>query len=110
MLSNMELTHAAFDLWLGEQGESNRSELDRVKKILPLVIAECCTDRQKTFIMNYFVDRMNTREIAERYGIGKSAVSRTIRRGLNNTYKYLRFSSPLFIHAPQNRRYLKHRN
>ena len=44
MLSDMELTHAAFDLWLGEQGESNRSELDRVKKILPLVIAECCTD------------------------------------------------------------------
>lgn len=107
MLSELELAHAAFDLWLDGQGEDNRSELDRVKRILPVVIAECCTDRQKTFIAHYFGDQITMPEIAERYGVRKSTVSRTISRGLNRIYKYLRFSSPLFINAPQNKRKLR---
>jgi len=107
MLSDLELTHASFDLWLGAQGEDNRAELDRVKRILPLILEECCTDRQKTFIMHYFGDRMTIAEIAKEYGIGKPAVSKTIHRGLNKAYKYLRFCSPLFINAPQQRGYLR---
>ena len=45
-------------------------------------------------------------EAKERYEVNSSTVSRGIRRGLDNAYRYLRFVSPLFVKAPQKRGYL----
>lgn len=50
---------------------------------------------------------MKIKDIAEMYGVNASTVSRTIHRGLDRAYKYLRFVSPLFINVPQNRGRLK---
>lgn len=56
------------------------------KLYLPIVLDECVTATQKTYIMHYFVDRMNTTQIAKLYGVHTSTVSRTIRRGLDKAY------------------------
>lgn len=107
LLSEAELKRASFDLWKAEGGEDNQDELNRVKRLIPLILDECCTDCQRTYIMHYFADRMSMVEISKQYGVGKSTVIRTIKRGINRIYKYLKFSSPLFINAPQIHRHLQ---
>ena len=106
-IEEYQLAHASFDLWLMGEGEDNRVELDKVKRILPIVLDECCTDKQKTYIMHYFTDKMTTTQIAKMYGVNPATVTRTIHRGLDNAYHVLRFVSPLFIKAPNVRSYLR---
>lgn len=106
-LEEYQLAQAAFDLWLASEGEDNRAELERVKRILPIVLDECCTVTQKTYIMHYYAEQMSMPDIAERYGVDASTVSKTIRRGLDNAYKPLRFMSPLFMRLPPRRRMLR---
>ena len=108
-ISQEALDYAAFDMWLMGEGEDNRAELDKMKRILPIVLSECCTKKQRAYITHYFVNKMTVCEIATLYGIDHSTVSKTIKRGLNRAYKYLRFASPLFIKQPQHRGYLKGR-
>ena len=107
--SDLQLQHAAFELWLIAEGEDNRADLDRLKKVLPAVLAECLTETQQKYILSYFVDRLTLKQIGERYGVDHSTVSRTIHRGLNRAYRYLCFVSPAFIKAPQRRGYLSNR-
>lgn len=107
--SDLQLQHAAFDLWLNAEGEDNRADLERLKKALPAVLAECVTETQRQYILHYFVDRMTQKQIGELYGVNTATVSRTIHRGLNNAYRYLRFVSPAFIKAPRRRGYLSNR-
>ena len=102
-LEECQLIHASFDLWIAGEGEDNRAELEKVKRILPIVLDECCTVTQREYILRYFVDRMKMPQIAEQYGVDVSTVSRTIHRGLANAYNVLRFVSPLFIKAPKRR-------
>lgn len=106
-LEECRLDHAAFNLWLMAEGENNRAELDRVKRILPIVLDECCTVTQKTYIMHYYGEQMSMPDIAERHGVDPSTVSKTIQRGLDNAYKPLRFMSPLFMRLPPRRRMLR---
>ena len=106
-LTDLQLTHAAFDMWLAAEGEDNRADLEKLKYYLPIVLDECVTPVQKEYIMRYFYDGMNIVQIAARYDVNASTVSRTIRRGLKRAYGYLRFLSPLFINAPQKRGYLR---
>lgn len=71
--------------------------------MLPIVLDECVTVTQRNYIMKYYLDNLSTVEIAELYGVDKSTVSQTIRRGLDTAYGYLRFVSPLFIRKPEKR-------
>ena len=52
---------------------------------------------------------MTQKQIGERYGVNPATVSRTIHRGLDRVYRYLRFVSPAFIQAPNRCSYLKNR-
>ena len=106
-LEEYQLIHAAFDLWVTSEGEDNRAELNKVKRILPIVLDECCTVTQKKYMMRYFADRKNIPQIAKEYRVDTSTVSRTKHRGLDNAYKALRFVSPLFIKAPKRRVFLR---
>ena len=107
--SDLQLQHAAFELWLNAEGEDNRADLERLKRVLPAVLAECVTETQRQYILHYFVDRMTQKQIGERYGVNPATVSRTINRGLDRAYRYLRFVSPAFIKAPRRRGYLSNR-
>ena len=101
--AELRLERAAFEQWLQGEGGDNRAELDRLKRALPVVLAECVTETQRVYIQHYFVDRLKTPQIAAMYGVDPSTVSRTINRGLDRMYRYLRFVSPVFIKAPQRR-------
>lgn len=103
MLSDFQLTHAAFEMWLQADGADNLVGLKRAKRMLPLVLDECVTATQRDYILKYYIDGMTTVEIAEFYGVNKSTVSKTIHRGLDNAHGYLRFVSPLFILTPKKR-------
>lgn len=103
MLSDLQLTHAAFEMWLQADGADNIADLKRAKRMPPLVLNECITATQMDYILKYYIDGMTTVEIADFYGVNKSTVSRTIHRGLDNAHGYLRFVSPLFIHTPKKR-------
>lgn len=101
--AELRLERAAFEQWLQGEGGDNRAELDRLKRALPVVLSECVTETQRQYILNYFVDRMTQKQIGERYGKNPAIVSRTIYRGLDRMYRYLRFVSPAFIQAPKRR-------
>ena len=101
--SDLQLQRAAFELWLNGEGEDNRADLERLKRVLPVVLEECVTEKQRRYILHYFVDRMAVKEIARLYQLDESTVSRTINRGLDNAYRYLRFVSPAFIKVPRRR-------
>lgn len=101
--AELRLERAAFEQWLQGEGGDNRAELDRLKRALPVVLAECVTETQRQYILHYFVDRMTQKQIGERYGKNPATVSRTIHRGLDRMYRYLRFVSPAFIQAPKRR-------
>lgn len=107
MLSDVQLNHAAFELWLQSENGGNLSDLDRAKRMLLIVLEECVTTTQRDYILKYYVEQMTVPEIAALYGVNGSTVSRTIRRGLDNAYGYLRFVSPLFIKRPEKRAPLK---
>lgn len=103
MLSDSQLTHAAFEMWLQADGADNLADMERAKRMLPLVLDECVTVTQRDYILKYYIEKMTIVEIAELYGVDKSTVSRTIHRGLDNAHGYLRFVSPLFILTPKKR-------
>jgi len=107
MMTDLQLIQASFDLWIHTNAADNLADLDRAKRMLPIVLEECVTVTQQKYILNYYIDQMTTAEIAEIYGVDRSTVSRTIRRGLNKAYGYLRFVSPLFIKPPHRREPLK---
>ena len=56
MITDLQMTYAAFDLWLSAEGEDNRAELERVKRILPMILEECCTVKQMEYIRLYFIE------------------------------------------------------
>lgn len=107
MMSDLQLSHAAFELWLQSDSGDNLADLDRAKKMLPIVLEECVTAVQRGYMLKYYVEQMSVREIAEMYDVNPATVSRTIRRGIDKAYGYLRFTSPLFIKKQKKREPLK---
>ena len=99
-ISDLQLQHLSFDLWLRSEGDDNLIDLEKAKRYIPIVLDECVSVTQKKYIMAYFFEHLTVAEIAQKYQVNPSTVSRTMHRGLSNAHKYLRFVSPLFINAP----------
>lgn len=106
MLTELQMTKAAFDLWINAEDSDDLADFERVKRVLPMILEECCTKKQQEYIMYYFVERKTIPQIAKLCSVNKATVSKTIHRGINNAYSHLRFCSPLFIKAPKKRGYL----
>lgn len=94
MLTNQQLKRASFDIWIAEGRANNQTDIDRLKKILPLAMKECCTEKQRLYIVHFFTDHMLMKEIAALYGVNTSTVSRSIQRGLRRMYDHLKFCYP----------------
>ena len=63
MLSDFQLSHASFSMWLTGEGEDNQAILEKAKRYLPIILNECVSVTQKTYIMHYFVDNINIAQV-----------------------------------------------
>lgn len=56
-------------------------------RILRQLLDDNLTNKQKCYIMLYYRDGLTMEEIAERFGVAKSTVSRTIFRGRERLFR-----------------------
>lgn len=109
MTTDLNMDRFSLKQWSFQNGESNRDDLDRAKQLLPVILTEVLTEKQRDYILKYFSDGMNIVQIAELYGVDRSTVSRTINRGLEKAFQHLRFVGPSFANATFNRVNLRRR-
>ncbi len=73
-------------------GESSNSDKHRLMlKIMRNVIENELTERQRLMIGLYYFKQMNIPEIAEKLGVNRSTVSRTISRGRRNIMEKMKY-------------------
>lgn len=68
-------------------GEKHRLML----KIMRNIIENELSERQRQMIALYYFNRLNIPEIAERLGVNRSTVSRTISRGRRNIMEKMKY-------------------
>lgn len=76
---------------IGDTESSNSAKHRMMLKILRKVIEEALTERQREMITLYYFDRDNIPQIAEKLGVNRSTVSRTISRGRRNIMEKMKF-------------------
>lgn len=76
---------------IGDTESSNTAQHRMMLKILRKVIEEALTERQREMITLYYFDRANIPQIAEKLGVNRSTVSRTISRGRRNIMEKMKF-------------------
>ena len=65
----------------GSALDADRRLIGSYPKLLREVLNDSLTKTQKRYIMDYYSSGLSINEIARRYGVNKSTVSRTINRG-----------------------------
>lgn len=87
--------------WFQELTSSgtNEQELEHLKKVVILAIEELLTETQRAQFLAYYVDGMAMADIAGRYGIDKSSVSRTIKRARVRLQRVLKYASRSTMHV-----------
>ena len=71
----------------------NSVQLGRLKRNLAHALRQDVTEKQREYLMLYYVEGMNLREISERTGVNISTVSRTMKRGRERLYRCLRYGA-----------------
>ncbi len=85
---------AVYARLMSEDAEtSNSDEISRLRENLSMAMRQEVTKTQRLYIRLYYVDGLNMVEIGEQFGVDKSTVSRTIRRGEANLRRCLRFGA-----------------
>lgn len=72
-------------------GTSNRQSVKALNSILNTVIEQELTQRQREVVRMYYFDGKNTIEIAEKLGLKKSTVSRTMIRARSKIRSSLKY-------------------
>lgn len=88
----------AFQEWLS--GGDSSEECAFLRQALAVVLREELTETQRRYLLAYYGEQMTMPEIAEAYGVKKSAVSRTIARGKQRLARALRYANRRLLHAP----------
>ena len=83
---------ASLQLWQQGQQEDNRQQIRRLLVNLPLAVEEELTPRQREILRLRFTGGMSVTAIAEKLGLNKSTVSRSLARSMERLYKSLRYS------------------
>ena len=73
--------------------EDNSQQMARLKRNLVRALQEDVTARQREYLLLYYGERLNMRQIGERLGVDKSTVSRTIKRGEARLRRCLRYGA-----------------
>ena len=71
----------------------NSVQLGRLKRNLAHALRQDVTEKQREYLLLYYVEGLNLREISERTGVNISTVSRTMKRGRERLYRCLRYGA-----------------
>lgn len=73
-----------------ETAEDNAERLLRLKRKLPAALSKL-PEKQRMYLLAYYSERLTMEQLAERFGVNKSTVSRSIQRGKKKLQDYLQF-------------------
>ena len=73
--------------------EDNGDQMNRLKRNLACALRQDITERQRQYMLAYYGQGMTMEAIAQQFGVAKSTVSRTLKRGRNRLYRCLRYGA-----------------
>lgn len=76
---DINFNYLDFNSFLGKKRNSNSAELNKMKKLIFNVVSSELTDRQRECFMQYFLNGLKMKEIAENQGVAPSTVTRHIK-------------------------------
>lgn len=80
-------------VYMRSMAGDNSEQHSRLKRNLNRALKEDVTERQRQFLLLYYAQGLNMREIGESLGVDKSTVSRTIKRGEARLRRCLRYGA-----------------
>ena len=81
------------EVYLHMMAEDNSAQIGRLKRNLSRALRQDITPLQREYMMLYYGENMTIPDIARRYGVNKSTVSRTLKRGRERLYRCLRYGA-----------------
>ena len=94
---DIESDMAALRNWLNTGGD-NADELNYTKASMKQAIREELTERQRAYMMAYY-SGMTMQQVAKKYGVNVSTVSRTIARSRDRLRRVLKYCSPALLRS-----------
>lgn len=79
-------------VWLRANAGDNGEQVARLRRNLRLARERELTRRQREMVVLYYDQGMTMPQIAERLGVNRSTVSRTLRRARDRLYRFLRYT------------------
>nr|WP_325184542.1 sigma-70 family RNA polymerase sigma factor [uncultured Oscillibacter sp.] len=79
-------------VWMRANAQDNSEQLGRLRRNLRRAREQELTDRQREMVSLYYDQGMTMPQIAERLGVNRSTVSRTLRRARDRLYRFLRYT------------------
>ena len=73
--------------------DDNKDQINRLKRNLTRALRQDITAKQRQYMMLYYGQNMSMEAIAKEFGVNKSTVSRTLKRGRQRLYHCLRYGA-----------------
>lgn len=73
--------------------DDNKDQINRLKRNLTRALRQDITAKQRQYMMLYYGQNMSMEAIAKEFGVNKSTVSRTLKRGRQRLYRCLRYGA-----------------
>ncbi len=73
--------------------QDNKDQINRLKRNLTHALRQDITERQREYMILYYGRNMSMEAIAQQFGVNKSTVSRTLKRGRQRLYRCLRYGA-----------------
>ena len=79
-------------VWRRANAADNGEQMTRLRRNLRLARERELTERQREMVALYYDQGMTMPQIAERLGVNRSTVSRTLRRARDRLHRFLRYT------------------
>lgn len=58
-LTDLQMLFASFSAWKQNECDDNREAICAAKNVLPVIMEECCTKKQRVYMTAFFIDNLN---------------------------------------------------
>ena len=79
-------------VYLRETGEDNSLQMERLRRNLRRAREQELTPRQREMVFLYYDRGLKMSQIAQKLGVNRSTVSRTVKRAKQRLYRCLRYA------------------